>query len=102
MAVTVEDFIGQLRARSEGAGSIGRFFATLHDEELAEMEMGLHDEGRGGELAMAITTLYRSWLTELSPKDRVRLEETNRTRPSSDQNGLLTDIFADEAMASRS
>lgn len=99
---TVDDYIAQVRAKSEDAGPIGRFFATLYDEELAETEMTLQEEGHGGELAAAITTLYHGWIAEISPEDRVRLEETNRTRPSSDQNGLLTDIFADEAAASQS
>ena len=36
---TVDDYIAQVRARSEGAGPIGRFFAALYDEELAETEM---------------------------------------------------------------
>ncbi len=99
---TVDDYIARVRAQSEGAGPIGRFFATLYDEPLAELEMQLHDEGHGGELAAAITGLYREWIAALSPEERTQLEETNRTRPSSDQNGLLTDIFADEAAVGRS
>jgi len=99
---TVDDYIARVRAQSEGAGAIDRFFATLYDEPLAELEMELQDEGHGGELAEAITGLYHGWIAELSPEDRQRLEETNHTRPSSDQNGLLSDIFADEAAAGRS